>query len=494
MSYNNNENANKADRLMKATLKEVYERLLPSINSDNVARVRVLLNELSEEKGIDISDILEYKDETSNQTLLVHALYMGNFDVATYLVGKPCDLKIRDDKGRNALMYAIEYYENNKELAETIIETIVDKGGLTDLGDENGITELMYAVNYRLPIHIIEYLIENGAKTTTRDIKGNTALMMATSLYKSDTPSRREYIDGIIKALLEPVPSVIDVQNTEGKTAIMLAIQNVAVYLLEKLLTYGPNVNIKDENGDTALKLASKLGYINMFELLLPLYTNSSLKNNALSVADTAVYRKYGKKTEFIIKPDEHIQIGIVPKEKEEDSIIKIPAKYKTVALFDIQETLENNVMFENICFPIGTDYLEESFRGSDIIILCKAGTEMIGIVLAELQGRFTTTLILHISAICTNPKYTRVGKQLMNIAKEICIESGIDKITLEPLKEVVEFYEKQNFVKNESNESGKTMKHIVKKAEGGRRRKTGTKKRTIKKRRTTIAKSRKLN
>ena len=120
MSYNNNENANKADRLMKATLKEVYERLLPSINSDNVARVRVLLNELSEEKGIDISDILEYKDETSNQTLLVHALYMGNFDVATYLVGKPCDLKIRDDKGRNALMYAIEYYENNKELAETI--------------------------------------------------------------------------------------------------------------------------------------------------------------------------------------------------------------------------------------------------------------------------------------------------------------------------------------------------------------------------------------
>jgi hypothetical protein len=118
----------------------------------------------------------------------------------------------------------------------------------------------------------------------------------------------------------------------------------------------------------------------------------------------------------------------------------------------------------------------------------------MIGIVLAELQNRFTTPLILHISAICTNPKYTRVGKQLMNIVKEICIESGIGKITLEPLKEVVEFYEKQNFVKNESNESGQTMKHIVKKAEGGRRRKTGTKKRTGKKRRTTITKSRKLN
>ena len=490
MSYNN-ENQNKLNRLMKESLQKIYDNLLPHMNNDDVEKVRILLKEMTEKEGVDISDVLEYNHKITNRTPLEHALHMGNFDVAKYLAGKPCDLKIRDDKGRNALMYAIEHYEENTELVENIIETIVDNGGLTDLGDKDGITELMYAVDYRLPINIIENLIENGAKTTKQDKNGNTALMMATSLYRSDTPSRREYINGIVKALLKPVPSVINVQNTKGKTAIMLAIQNVAVYLLEKLLTYGPNVNIKDENGDTALKLASKLGFIDMFDLLLPLYTNSSLKNNALSVADTAVYRKYGKKTEFIIKPDEHIQIGIVSKEKEEDSIIKIPAKYKKVELSDIQETLEDNVMFENICFPIGTDYLEESFRGSDIIILCKAGTEMIGIVLAELQGRFSTTLILHISAICTNPKYTRVGKQLMNIAKEICIESGIDKITLEPLKEVVEFYEKQNFVKNESNESGQTMKHIVKKAEGGRRRKTGTKKRTGKKR---TMKSRKLN
>jgi hypothetical protein len=382
MSYNN-ENANKAERLMKETLQKIYDDLLPHMNNDDVEEVRILLKEMTEKEGVDISDVLEYKHKITNRTPLEHALYMGTFNVAKYLAEKPCDLNIRDNIGRNALMYAIEYYENNKELVENIIETIVDRGGLTDLGDVDGITELMYAVDYRLPINIIENLIENGATTTKQDKNGNTALMMATSLYRSDTPSRREYIDGLIKALLKPVPSVIDMRNNKGKTAIMLAIQNVATYALQRLLTYGPNVNIKDENGDTALKIASKLGYIDMFDLLLPLYTNSSLKNNALSVAGTAVYRKYGKKTEFIIKPDEHIQIGIVIKEKEEDSIIKIPAKYKTVALFDIQETLENNVMFENICFPIGPEYLEDSFRGSDIIILCKTGTEMIGIVLA---------------------------------------------------------------------------------------------------------------
>jgi hypothetical protein len=147
---------------MKESLQKIYDDLLPHMNNDDVEEVRNLLKEMTEKEGVDISDVLEYKHKSTNKTPLEHALYMGKFDVAKYLAGKPCDLKIRDNIGRNALMYAIEYYENNKELVENIIETIVDRGGLTDLGDVDGITELMYAVDVRLPIHIIENLIAQG--------------------------------------------------------------------------------------------------------------------------------------------------------------------------------------------------------------------------------------------------------------------------------------------------------------------------------------------
>ena len=485
MSTNKNRQE-KETRDKKEAQKYMHGRFMKQIMdpySFNRRDVTEILDEWDETYFRLADEIVDYQEETEGMTPLMITIRYGIYASAQYLLDIHANIQLVDNHGINALMYAISRYdrevfdEENKRIVKNIIHRIIDEQGyIVDKGDKDGTTELMYAIKAKLPIDLIQKFLANGSKTTTQNKEGNTPLMIAVSIYDQT----KDYITELVRRLIEPDPSIIDVQNKEGQTALMLAIKNAGTYAINALLPYHPNMTIRDSNGDTALKIAGKLRLINIFDILLPYYSDESIKNNAISAADLMIYRKYAKKTPFVITP-ETIQIGL-PKD---NTLIKIPEIYSTriVKIDDIQNALEGNSHFEYICDPINPDYLHESSMDAKLIIMCSAGTEaqtagiqereIIGIVLAKIKDTNSSNIVLFISAICTNPKYSTVGTQLMNIVKNICKVSGIHKIKLEPIgREVVNFYTKQKFVMNESNTSGRSMKHNIH-AEGGRRRKT---------------------
>ena len=60
----------------------------------------------------------------------------------------------------------------------------------------------------------------------------------------------------------------INIQNEEGETALMWALQYANVQLVRELIKSGANVNIKDKYGNTALDYAKDEGHNDIVELL----------------------------------------------------------------------------------------------------------------------------------------------------------------------------------------------------------------------------------
>lgn len=168
----------------------------------------------------------------------------------------------------------------------TTVRSLVERGNSVDTSDPDGSTLLMLAAREG-HVQIVEYLLGLKAEINRRNKFGDTALMAAsikgrletvrallahgaelnpqgwTALHYAAFEGRTE----VLKFLLEK-GAAKDAIAPNGYTPLMLAVRGRHAETARAMLYADPNVNLRTDTGETALKLAREKGDTSLVDLL----------------------------------------------------------------------------------------------------------------------------------------------------------------------------------------------------------------------------------
>lgn len=167
-----------------------------------------------------------------------------------------------------------------------IVKSLVERGNPADSSDPDGSTLLMLA-SREGHVRVVEYLIAQKAAVNRRNKFGDTALMGACIKGKLGvvkllldhgaeinpegwTPLHYAAFEGrteVLKYLIDKGAKK-DAIAPNGYSALMLAVRGRHAETARAMLYADPEVNLRTETGDTALKLARDKGDAGLVDLL----------------------------------------------------------------------------------------------------------------------------------------------------------------------------------------------------------------------------------
>ncbi len=201
--------------------------------------------------------------DNNGVTFLMLLAGKGRPDALREAFEKGGDVRLIDNSGKTALMYAAEQ-DIGVNVVSVLKEIRQNGEHWINLADKSGRTALMYAVGYQnnQPFKAHTLLV-NGADATKTDNEGKTALMYAVA-----NPYSRVDARGITE-ILERGRNV-NSKDMQGRTALMYAAANANTdgNVLIELLNAGGDVNAADNQGKTVLMYAMESGDIGKVRLL----------------------------------------------------------------------------------------------------------------------------------------------------------------------------------------------------------------------------------
>jgi ankyrin repeat protein len=158
------------------------------------------------------------KDATGMSPLM-RASYNGANIATGVLIAKGAAVNDEDNDGNTPLHCVCQWFgapEDNRKVIkrEATLRLLLDKGAKINVQNRNGITPLMNAARYQVPLIVVETLLESGSILNTQDRDGWTALMYAAA---SNTTA-------VIKVLAQRGAD-LNLKNSKGETALALARQ-----------------------------------------------------------------------------------------------------------------------------------------------------------------------------------------------------------------------------------------------------------------------------
>ena len=163
--------------------------------------------------------------------------------------GGMAQLTARDSSGRTALMLALlkPFTDDKPEF----LMNIMTKDAM-NLRDNDGLTALMYAIENRVrPEEMVEKLLEHGASPDVQDNNGKTALMRAIRAEECK----------VVESLLEHNASTTIVDKGAGYSALMHAIRQTrpkCEAIVEQILAKDPSaISVTTKDGMTPLMYAT---------------------------------------------------------------------------------------------------------------------------------------------------------------------------------------------------------------------------------------------
>ncbi|KAF5284185.1 hypothetical protein FQR65_LT00185 [Abscondita terminalis] len=193
--------------------------------------------------------------DDSGMTALHCAAYRGSIECLDLLVSNGARFDIVDNIGRLPLHYAAVqgHYQ--------CVYTLVTLGSSINTIDSEGCSPLHLAAGYDVKGDCVKYLLEHKADSKMKDSKGFMPVHYAVS---------GDNFSGLY-ALLNFVDSnyIMYGPDLPLTTPLHLAARNGNQGVLELLLSYFHDVNIRTENGSTPLLLAACWGHTDCVQLLL---------------------------------------------------------------------------------------------------------------------------------------------------------------------------------------------------------------------------------
>lgn len=214
--------------------------------------------------------------ESGTTTLLKHAILLKYPKLVQLLLehGADANLKqtIPNQITTSPLMFALNTLNPSKESTLPIITLLLQHQANPHFKDRNGNTVLFPART----AEIVQLLLNYGADP---NIKNNQAEAVLTSRTENGEWN-------IVRVLLDSNPN-INITNSTGKTALMISATTMDATghpsdgAARMFIEYGANLNIQDNDGNTALIHAILHNNEPMVKLLLENGADLTIKNNA---------------------------------------------------------------------------------------------------------------------------------------------------------------------------------------------------------------------
>ncbi|PJK16091.1 hypothetical protein CQS04_09225 [Chryseomicrobium excrementi] len=194
----------------------------------------------------------------SQQRSLIQAVESNDIEkVQDILQDSSYQLNETNDKGQTPLLIAT--HKNYVEVAKLLI----DAGA--DINQQDSIQDSPYLyAGAQGKTEILKYMIENAEPNhTVVNRYGGNALIPA---------AEKGHLENV-KILLEDGKADIDHQNNFGYTALIEAValtdgSELYQEIVQELLNYNANKELRDNRGKTALDYAKEMGYTEMVKLL----------------------------------------------------------------------------------------------------------------------------------------------------------------------------------------------------------------------------------
>lgn len=187
-----------------------------------------------------------------------------------------------------------DFANNNKKLE--IIRLLVKNGADVNVRDKQGCSVLAKAISVK-SISILKFLVENGADIDDnllfekmnswtdemckyliqfKEVQ-NAFIRIATFYIKNAFMTQEKEMIHIINKCIR-CGMDINITNNNGETALMFACQRGYLEVVLILVAGGANINAKDENGKTVLNYAAEGGNTEIVKLLLAQGADSGVK------------------------------------------------------------------------------------------------------------------------------------------------------------------------------------------------------------------------
>ena len=220
----------------------MYARI--DVNEKNYAGIAPLA--IAAEKGnMEIIQLLvdtgkaDVNDKSSyGITPLIAAAAMGRGNVIEYLVAHGADVNAKDDMGKTALLYAVNF-----DQPQAIESLIKEDNTAVNVPDSQGNAPLIYASQRGL-VNNVKMLLKYGADSNYRNpISGLSAL--ATASAEGHNP--------VVRTLVKNGNADVNLPDNSGRTPLFYALENDKLETFRTLLSLGADINAQDICGVTPL-------------------------------------------------------------------------------------------------------------------------------------------------------------------------------------------------------------------------------------------------
>lgn len=203
---------------------------------------------------------------SNNEKRFLKACSSGHTNVVERLLYRGVNINCTNEKGESALIKAISHTD--------IVKILINKGIDIRYKDKRGETALFHAIR-KSNIKSVELLV---CDIDLQNSNGETALIVAS----------KDLDFGIVDLLIKKGAN-LNIQCSAGKTALLYAAQNGDNDFVE--LLKNSDLNIQDEKGNTALMNAAINGFSRIVSKLLQYGADKHKENNAENSAeDMAIF------------------------------------------------------------------------------------------------------------------------------------------------------------------------------------------------------------
>ena len=253
-------------------------------------------------------------------TALINASHNGHLEIVKYLVANGADVNAKNDSGWTAL--EMSKTDEIWEYLKPKVSHINKNHALINCANRGNLEQIKYFlangadVNFEYScilsyallnkhLEVAKYFIANGLYINTQSI--SLSEIYEVDLNKEAREFLRLYVtffesasNGNLEAIKECVLQndvFVNAKNNNGETALVLASINGHFEIVKYLVEHGADVNVQDKWDWTALINASHNGHLEIVKYLVANGADVSIKNNndetALDKAETDEIKKY---------------------------------------------------------------------------------------------------------------------------------------------------------------------------------------------------------